>query len=161
MRYNLLVKRHNVEIFSVMPIDRGGLYPLFTLWWAKYEWPYLLFVLMLLVSTYYGGLFFLPRCWRYTTSSHSGDFRARYSGWCAVLAVWCWRGSTRLLCWIGMLQPCRGLHVIPVWDLFGQCVACVPLLQDFGEDVYGFRACFFGVYRVTEVDWSSWGGALG
>lgn len=32
MGHNLLVGWHNVEIFSIMPVDRGGMYPILPCW---------------------------------------------------------------------------------------------------------------------------------
>lgn len=43
----------NVEMFSIMPADRHGLYPVLPDWLGEYECPYILFVPTLLVLPYY------------------------------------------------------------------------------------------------------------
>lgn len=58
MGHELLVVLQNVEIFSIMPDDRDGLYPVLPLCWKKYECHYPLFIPTQLFSPYY-GIFFL------------------------------------------------------------------------------------------------------
>lgn len=46
-----------MKIFSIIPADRGGLYPVFPPLWDEYECSYFLFVSTPLVLSYYGDLF--------------------------------------------------------------------------------------------------------
>lgn len=55
---NLLFRLHNAEIFSVLLVDRGDLYPSLSSWWAEYEYPYLLFIPNPLFFSHYSGISF-------------------------------------------------------------------------------------------------------
>lgn len=57
MRHNLLVEWHSVEIFSIRPDDRGGLYSLLTAYRDEHENPHLLFVPTPLTCFYYRRFF--------------------------------------------------------------------------------------------------------
>lgn len=46
-----------MEISSIIPVERAGLYPMLPSSWDGYECPYLLFVLRPLVFSYYSELY--------------------------------------------------------------------------------------------------------
>lgn len=37
MHHNVLVVWHNIDMFSIMPANRSGLYTIFTSWWDEYK----------------------------------------------------------------------------------------------------------------------------
>lgn len=57
MLHDLLFSSHNVEIFSIMPSNGGGLYPVLPSRWGGYEYLYRLFVPKLLEILYYSYFF--------------------------------------------------------------------------------------------------------
>lgn len=57
MHPSVLVGWHNVEMFSIMRADFGGLYPVLPLLWDEYECPYIFFVPTPLAFLYCCSLF--------------------------------------------------------------------------------------------------------
>lgn len=98
--------------------------------------------------------------WRYTTRNHAGDNWVRRPGGFAALTIWCWRCSDRLLHCINGLLPCRGRHIVPFVDLFGQWPESFRLLHNCREDAYESRVSCF-VVSPCDRNWLDLVGGLG